>query len=756
MGSSNNYFQLVLEMKNHLDNLNQILKGGESDDVIIDGVVKPSISKDIKQRYGELSAMVSGHIPFKTKALLDGSGQPPSGELAEVWGDPTPEYNGLYGWDVDKWIKSPYSIQAAATQITADMASMAISSERNHNYQYHMPEWRNLTDDAEPGYTFSHDKDGMTISQTRAGRHFLYTTDIVTSGRVSKMTSNCTILTLSGVGGFGLRISDDTTWLYETKGTIVVYKKYGSGSVVKTGLKSLAPGDYFNITLELSDDGQALILFDLNGELHGFYDNGIPQGKIELHQQGACSVKYSAKLEGLSDLVNQEIISNKGFNLSDKSDRNIQALNGLLKGMKRTVPSGLDRVIPYDTEVFKSIKSREFFTNIDLYPPLVPGGRGVVVVYVDPVNGDDGNTGGESDPYKSLKKAASISANNLIIMAKPAIYDNALSFSGANPKANIFQVQPWGQGKIVSSKHYSSLVWTNYAGSTYISTVETVSDVFDSRLKTSEGDYKPLKNVSSISSVQSTPGSYYIEETTIYVRLHDDREPDDEIMVYAAGENLWVSMPNGITYLEDVLCHGGSYPCRGRLVDPATSHTIFAKRCEFSYGRGDGFDINGHFLTVTQECLAAQNMSDGFNYHAIFGSAGPNMVEIDCVGRCNGRNASGTNNGSSMHDPDSVGIRVNGKYYKNEHRNVHDIGGSFAWNIGCESYSSQTQGYSNWCAGLVGEPSQSILWLDTCDSSGSTYDLETASDGSGIIYTFNLVTDGNNKLGTDHREYIAE
>ncbi|EMI7303345.1 SGNH/GDSL hydrolase family protein [Vibrio parahaemolyticus] len=109
MENSNNFFQLVAEFQKNIDWLNQILNGGENDSINIDGVIKPSITKDIEDKWAALSSLAQGRLTYKTKAAMDAAGAPPSAQLAEVWNDSTPEYNGLYGWSGSGWLKAPYS-----------------------------------------------------------------------------------------------------------------------------------------------------------------------------------------------------------------------------------------------------------------------------------------------------------------------------------------------------------------------------------------------------------------------------------------------------------------------------------------------------------------------------------------------------------------------------------------------------------------------------------------------------------------------
>ena len=75
---------MMLELRQNIDWINHILKGNELDSVIIDGIEKPSISKDIADRWSAISAMVQGRSAYKTKSELPSP--PPVGVvLAEVW-----------------------------------------------------------------------------------------------------------------------------------------------------------------------------------------------------------------------------------------------------------------------------------------------------------------------------------------------------------------------------------------------------------------------------------------------------------------------------------------------------------------------------------------------------------------------------------------------------------------------------------------------------------------------------------------------
>lgn len=97
MTNSNNFFELIEWLQKNVDWLNLVLIGGEADSALIDGVEKPSIDKRFADRFAALQAMVKGRQSFGTKAAMNADLNHPENTVAEVWNDPVPANNGLYG-----------------------------------------------------------------------------------------------------------------------------------------------------------------------------------------------------------------------------------------------------------------------------------------------------------------------------------------------------------------------------------------------------------------------------------------------------------------------------------------------------------------------------------------------------------------------------------------------------------------------------------------------------------------------------------
>lgn len=171
---------------------------------------------------------------------------------------------------------------------------------------------------------------------------------------------------------------------------------------------------------------------------------------------------------------------------------------------------------------------------------------------------------------------------------------------------------------------------------------------------------------------------------------------------------------------------------------PGNRPTLYAKDCSFKYaGASNGLTSLGAIVYL-QNCIASRNYDDGFNYHAYEGYA-PWAVEINCIGRRNGI-TSDTDNGSTIHDGGSV-LRLNGEYFLNKGRNVHDVtNGTQSWNLGVYSHdSSGSPADCNFAVGTGGSDTAK-MWLDCCKSDDSATDIEIATGAT--CYTRHLLSGG--------------
>src|SRR5690606_118712 len=179
-----------------------------------------------------------------------------------------------------------------------------------------------------------------------------------------------------------------------------------------------------------------------------------------------------------------------------------------------------------------------------------------------------------------------------------------------------------GVGSPAKLERHAHLTWTLASGNTYQATRSSVGNVFDakpSRLN-SNGDYEPLTFRSGLSNVNSNPGRYWTSGSTVYVHTADSRNlsGDTDIRVFLAESAAYITGPN-IVYFENIHFNGGTAPCQVYSPSSGIYPTVIFKDCAFNYSSTlNGLHCNGGF-TVTQNCTAAHNYRDGFNYHAYNG-----------------------------------------------------------------------------------------------------------------------------------------
>ncbi|PFP88708.1 hypothetical protein COK02_18480 [Bacillus cereus] len=353
--------------------------------------------------------------------------------------------------------------------------------------------------------------------------------------------------------------------------------------------------------------------------------------------------------------------------------------------------------------------------------------------YVDVNTGLDTNTG--LSPDKALKSLniALQKADARVIYIAPGVYDRSRGWIKQDPKPSTLVIKPLYKGDIIIGTFQDGLTWAaEGTDKVYKAARSLVVNVYDSLYLDEYGDHKELIKKASIAEVSVTPGSWFTDGTSVFVRLKDDRVPDNTVKVYVGGGNGWVQGTKTI-YMEGLKFYGGDSPFETLTTSAADNMNIFGKNCEFKYGtKGDlsanGLTIKGARLVILQNCIAAQNQRDGFNYH-VYTSIVPNAIEIDCIGYKNGvGNAENNNNGSTMHDSGNI-IRVNGIYFKNKGPNVVDVGNSKAWNVGCVAYESLSTTISS---NVNFQNQDGKMWLDGCVSYDSNVDVSVA--GTGVAY----------------------
>lgn len=436
---------------------------------------------------------------------------------------------------------------------------------------------------------------------------------------------------------------------------------------------------------------------------NGQSDAEVTQARVDVN--GVASDTLKARIDKVQTGV---IDASQKSALYDK-------LYGTLTNLK--VPSDLNIAVPFTVQ---SALNGNVKVNYD-----VGVNKNAVTkrYYVDVNNGSNTNDGTESAPFQSINRALRYSDADEIVVQEGA-YGWRHGFSGFS------QTKPFnliGKGKVLIGAHRDGVTWNK--NSTYSNVYQTnqtnVVEVIDYN---NVNDIKFLTKRNSVQEVSDNAGSYYIDSSNnIYVRTHDDRVPDDQILPNMFSDAVKLTNTPKV-YFENI-----RFTNSVKLSATKAGNSFFAKNCYFSIGSGgNALSIEGYDYNIIQSCVAKHATMDGFNYHIKNGIL-PKVIEIDCIGFDNGRNGADQNNGSTMHDGGQI-IRIGGEYHNNGGPNVIDVNeGTVSVNIGVHSHGSRaTKGTISNASFKNGNLGLSKMYLINCVSNGSDYSVVTATSQNSV------------------------
>ncbi|MGW9918467.1 hypothetical protein [Staphylococcus hominis] len=448
----------------------------------------------------------------------------------------------------------------------------------------------------------------------------------------------------------------------------------------------------------------------------------INQLVIGKGQSDAEVTQARVDINGVASDTLKERIDKVQSNIEDTSRKSAlyNKVYGVLNNLK--VPYDLKVTVPFNIQyaLNGSVK-----VNYDVSVNKNPVEKRY---YVDIKKGDNSNPGTESQPFKWINRALRYGDADEIIVNE-GVYGWNEAFSGYS------QTKPFnliGKGKVLIGAHRGDVTWiknSNYSN-VYQTNSTNVIEIIDYN---NMNDIKFLTKVNSVEEVSENKGSFYIDSSSnIFIRTHDDRVPDDQILPNMYGDAAKIT-DNPKVYFENI-----RFTNSVKLTATTVNKQFFAKDCYFSIGsESNALSIEGYDYNILQSCIAKHATRDGFNYHVKNGVL-PKVIEINCIGYDNGRNGADQNNGSTMHDGGHI-LRIGGEYYSNSGPNVIDVNeGTVSVNIGVHAHSSRatkdTVSNSSFKNGNLGK---SKMYLINCVSNGSDYSVVTATSENSITVVDN-------------------
>jgi hypothetical protein len=385
------------------------------------------------------------------------------------------------------------------------------------------------------------------------------------------------------------------------------------------------------------------------------------------------------------------------------------------------------------------------YTDLDItrYKPAVTKSY-----YVDVATGDNGAAGTEAAPLKSIKTALAKADVDAVYVA-PGLYQWGDGWDYTSVTRSI-SVQRWGDSgevRISASVPHASLVWAAEAAPNEdvwaaAWATETMDEVFDAANLDVYGDYTLLTERASVAEVQANAGSFWVNAGVVYVRTVDSRTPDTDIYVTVLSRNI--RHTSAVTlYLANITAEFG----QGTLyaVNASASLNLYAYNCVFGYSTTqDMVYLSGGGQAIFEECVFKKSIGDC--YKNIANTTQAEVLLVNCEARTAGRSGTAYNAYSSHDGATEVYVGCVG--YNTYGPVINNIGVANTWMVGCYMHDSIAAGATNYNYGVTGN-----MWLDTCVSSDSTYDLVPAA--ASTIYTYDLTSGGSNSGAGTVSAYTA-
>ena len=385
-------------------------------------------------------------------------------------------------------------------------------------------------------------------------------------------------------------------------------------------------------------------------------------------------------------------------------------------------------------------------------------------MWCSPSGNDTTGDGSESTPYKTPQKCITEGATVVNMKAGDYFRSDGLDVSFAS-SSDVALVAVDGPGTVFLSRAVKgdSLSWTDEGSDTYSATRANVRTVLDRdeaghATKTLTDGVTPVPvpadEVADLAATQADNGHAWAQvSTTLYVQTHDQREPDEDVIIILI-EELTEFLDDNITFYADGIEWWGDQPVffDFNIVNTALFVGI---DCGYRYsGDFDNFYVDGCDRVRLLRCKTSHQLSsdDGFNYER--NSVNPTrctFLEVDCEGFANGDSTN--DNGSTSHDFGVYGIRVNGDYSSNPGPGVADSSGARVINYGVTADDNGNYGIQ---VGTYSTVNPAMQWNKGCSTSNNGTDGRNRSTG-GLSFDLggNTWQAGDKKSSNNYVDVVA-
>jgi hypothetical protein len=359
--------------------------------------------------------------------------------------------------------------------------------------------------------------------------------------------------------------------------------------------------------------------------------------------------------------------------------------------------------------------------------------------YVSPTGNDanDGLSAGAPKTLNGLVAALNSSPADVTIILAPGAYIAGLAGLSMNFNANL--LCPDGVARLHPAL---ATGWTKTAGRANIwqTTMGFSASAYSVADLTDQDDFGIERKLAWIGSadlatLDATPRSAAASGATLYVHLHDGREPDADVLAFNSNAEGWQQVHGRQITFQNVAIWG--YDRCGYINHSAAGRYVF-KDCQFRYSLSDNnFEADSALTAATR--IYIQGGDSSYSREDCYSYRGDVQVcEIDCTAVYGGFFPVPANNNTSTGHNSAAILRVNG-VYRHANRVIHDINSCRIWMIGCVIGDSNAGGNDPFnsiiaCAGNRATNDDTVTWLEGCTClGGAVSDIGAYGPSSAIL-----------------------
>ena len=433
-----------------------------------------------------------------------------------------------------------------------------------------------------------------------------------------------------------------------------------------------------------------------------------------------------------------------------------------------TKPSGF----AFDSDVLPVYRRGRWVgdRSVESVLPAITG----TTYYVDCLLGSDLSAGtSPAAPLQTIEVALEKSDVGNVFVA-PGWYDRTRGMGNPtiSTTSNGIAIRPWpirnGEVYNTSSWEHTPASWSKstYSDLCYQASrtaVEAVLDISHTEMLWDGHQHHPhfreYVEVANSTDLIAIPGSWFDDSGTLHVHPLHVGPPDgapasyvdsDVDAMFDPGDNIKVMLTDANAQFEEDIyfyCEGIRFigGTQGFYVSKTSAgHTkeVIFSNCTFEYATtSNGMRwVGGEMTGYLENCIARFNYLDGFNYHYHSTGGTPNIVEVNCIGVFNGKDGTGNDNGSTVHDGINI-VRIGSRHGLCEGPSVADIDAGDKWNVGVHAMRSRR---------ITQSVASKVCWLSSTGTSWLYDCLIEEADSSAVSNTSGTVYLHNTEMATPY------